>query len=416
MSLAVNARRHGLVLLTASSLVAGLGVVATTTADAATPCNSNVTSLSQDNAQRFAGGSKLKRYTASVNYPEGSASYDQTAKILMATYPSTAYPSTLTARIGNRIKSGDMVKAQQPTAVSALNGDFFVTPTIRGKTLEMARGPMIKNGRIIRADRNRQRVVGVDTNHKPFGGWIGVRGVVQTGTSPNVDIQGVNWQKVQGGGATIYTTDWNSSSTTPRPAGVSELVINGHNKITQVRSSTKNTAQLGAPVASGTRVVAFSENWALVGAGGVVGQRVHVNMRQSTDSGVKLEAAVGRGLPLIENGVAAPLGCDAYADKAARPRTMIGWTKAGVWRTVTVPGKLFTGPGLRNGGFGLSNEAAIAKKLGLYFAYEVDGGGSTTLYTRSNGGKWSRRDLYGLDTSTGTYEREVVNGLAFMVP
>ena len=73
-------------------------------------------------------------------------------------------------------------------------------------------------------------------------------------------------------------------------------------------------------------------------------------------------------------------------------------------------------PGLRNGGFGLSNEAAIAKKFGLYNAYELDGGGSTTLYTRSNAGKWTRRDLYGLDTSTGTYEREVRNGMAFLVP
>ncbi|HVQ88708.1 MAG TPA: phosphodiester glycosidase family protein, partial [Actinomycetes bacterium] len=147
-----------------------------------------------------------------------------------------------------------------------------------------------------------------------------------------------------------------------------------------------------------------------------VGNKVHINLRQSTDSGHKLRTAVGRGLPLIEHGVAAPLGCDAYLSKAARPRTMVGWTKAGAWRTFIVPGKLFTGPGLREGGFGLAMEAAIAKKLGLWQAYELDGGGSTTMYTQNRSGKWARRDLYGLDKSTGTYEREMPNGLAFKVP
>ncbi|MEO8328604.1 MAG: phosphodiester glycosidase family protein [Candidatus Nanopelagicales bacterium] len=417
MSFSTPACPRGLALLTVGSLIAGVGVFATTTANAATPCASRVTNLSQDSAQRFASGSKLKRFSASVDYPDGGNTWrDSSGKVLLTTYPANAYPTLLNSKIGNRVKTGDMVKSQVPQAVSAINGDFYITPTVRGKTLELARGAMVKNGRIIRADRNRTRLVGVDVNKNPFGGWFGVRGNIQVGTAPAVDIQGVNWQKVQGGGVTIYTTDWNASSTTPRPAGAAEWVINGHNKISQVRSSTKNTGQLGAPVASGTRVIAFSDNWALVGSGGVVGNRVKVNMRQSTDTGVKLDSALGRGLPLVEKGVSAPAGCDAYADKSARPRTIVGWTKSGVWRTVTVPGKLFTGPGLRNGGFGLSNAAALAKKLGLYNAYELDGGGSTTLYTKSNGGKWSRRDLYGLDTSTGTYEREVVNGLAFMVP
>ena len=231
-----------------------------------------------------------------------------------------------------------------------------------------------------------------------------------------VSLQGVNWQTVRGGGVTIYTPDWNAASATPRPAGAAEWVINGRNKIKTVRTSSLNPGQRGAPVALGTRVIAFGSQVASVATGGVVGTKVNVNIRQNTGSSVKLQTALGRGLPLVENGVAAPLGCDAYRDQSARPRTLIGWTQTGIWATVTVPGKLFTGPGLRNGGFGLSNEAAIAKKFGLYNAYELDGGGSTTLYTRSNAGKWTRRDLYGLDTSTGTYEREVTNGVAFLVP
>ncbi len=419
MSFAATARRRSLALLTIGALVAGFGVVVTSTAAAVVPCASKVTNLTLDSTQKFASGGRLKRFDATVQYPDGSPNSwrDQQAKILLTRYPSTAYPTLLRANIGNRIKTGEMVKTQEPTAVGAINGDFYATPTIRGKVLEIARGPMIKNGRVIRADRDLLRVVGVDTTHIPFAGLMGVRGGVQSGASPVVKLQGVNWQKVQGGGVTVYSPAWNAASATPRPAGAAEWVINGHNKIKEIRTSTLNTARLGAPVAAGTRVVAFSDNFAdEAETYGVLDNKVHVSVRQSTDTGVKLESALGRGLPLVENGIAAPLGCDAYHDKSARPRTLIGWTQAGLWCSVTVPGKLFTGPGLRNGGFGLSNEAVLAKKFGLYNAYELDGGGSTTLYTRSNAGKWTRRDLYGLDTTTGRYEREVTNGVAFLVP
>ena len=163
----------------------------------------------------------------------------------------------------------------------------------------------------------------------------------------------------------------------------------------------------------GTRVLAFSCSDAGIAADGVVGSRALVGVKRSTSSGVQLRTAIGRGLPLVENGVVAPLGCDAYKSKASRPRTLVGWNKAGNWRTVTVPGKLFSGY-FRDGGFGLANLTKLARKAGLYNAYELDGGGSTTFYTRNSKKKWTRRDLYGLDTTTGTCERPVPTALAFV--
>ena len=138
-------------------------------------------------------------------------------------------------------------------------------------------------------------------------------------------------------------------------------------------------------------------------------------MKQSTDSGVSLYTAVGRGLPMIQGGVPAPLGCGAYDhSKAARPRTFVGWHAQHRWRSFTVPGKTFDGIGLRTGGLGLANAANIAKSLGMVRAYELDGGGSTTLYTRSRAGKWTRRDLYGVNTTVCACERPMTNGLAFI--
>ena len=176
MSFGSNAHRRSLVFLTAGAMVAGLGVVVTTNAVAVEPCGSHVSSLTLESTQRFASGGRLKRYSAKVQYPDGGTGTwrDQTAKVLFTKYPSTAYPSLLFANIGNRVKTGTMVKAQAPQAVGAINGDFYVTPTIRGEVLEISRGPMVKNGRIIRAGHGLQRVVGVDTTNQPFAGELGV--------------------------------------------------------------------------------------------------------------------------------------------------------------------------------------------------------------------------------------------------
>ena len=61
-----------------------------------------------------------------------------------------------------------------------------------------------------------------------------------------------------------------------------------------------------------------------------------------------------------------------------------------------MPGSYVEAPGgklSRTGGFGLANAANVAKKLGMANAYELDGGGSVSLWTRS-GTAWTRRDLY----------------------
>ncbi|MCZ3387766.1 MAG: phosphodiester glycosidase family protein [Actinomycetia bacterium] len=416
-------------LLGASALVATLAVAVTPAdqADAARPCRIDTTT-SLDSAQRFAGGGVLRRYTASAKGVV-KGGYDQTAKVIMTSYPSGAYPSLINDKVGERQVIGDMAKNQQPQALGAINGDFFIFPDIRYATdIEMARGPMIRDGRVIRGTTKRQRVVGIDMNKQPFGGMVAVRGAVTfdvpagTGvTAQSVPLTSMNWHSIIGGGVNVYTTEWSPAlradgkAVVPRPAGAVEWVLNGRNKIQSIRSSTKNQRQLGDPVKAGTRVLAFSDNSALATVGVPSGTKVRVNIKQSTDTGVKLFTAVGRGLPLVEGGVAAPLGCNAYdLSKAARPRTFVGWNSNGVWRSFTVPGRGFDGVGLRVGGFGLANAANIAKKLGMANAYELDGGGSTTLWTRSTAGKWTRRDLYGVDTSVCTCERPMTNGLSFL--
>ena len=396
------------------AVAAGLLVALSDDSDAANPCRIR-TSRHLDSSTHFASGGVLRRYTATA-HGAAHGGYDQTAKIVTATYPRGAFPALINTKIGERKAIGNMVRQQRHRALAAINGDFFVFPDIGGEQdIEMSRGPMVRDGRIIRASDQRQRIVGVTKKRKPFGGLFAIRGTVQAAGSAPISIRSMNWQKVKRGGVNIYTSAWSRSI--PRPHARMEWVLNGHNKIRNVRSPARNSGDLGNAVRPGTRVLAFSKGTAKKLRGMRAGTRVDVNIKQATNTGAHLLTAVGRGTTMVIGGTPAPLGCNAYDfSKAARPRTFVGWDAKGRWRSFTVPGKTFDGIGLRTGGFGLANAANIAESLGMRRAYELDGGGSTTLYTRSRTGNWTRRDLYGVNTSVCACERPMTNGLAFIKP
>lgn len=429
MSLSIALTRPA-VLLGATVLATALLAAVPTEADAATPCKIDVTTR-LDKTAKFAGGGVSKYYWATA---KGSAvgQYDHKANVIMTKFPAGAYPALVNTRIGEREAVGQMTKAQASASLASINGDFFIAPNIRYENgIEMARGPMVKGGEVIRGVYKRMRTVGVDTKGKPFGDFFGVRGKVRAKLTDaaGFKLRGMNWHRVMGGGVTVYTPDWSTltradgKALTPRPAGTTEWVLDNSNQIIAIRTATKSASQRGAPVAKGTRVIAFSSNVAKQARGVPVGTGVRVKVNQSTTTGVKLRTGVGRGLPVVVGGKPAPLGCKAYAATpsatSARPRTFVGWDANGQWRAFTVPGsklEVINGVVLRNGGFGLANAANIAKKLGMTYAYELDGGGSTTLWTRSQS-TWQRRDLYHVKNPTGcTCERWMSNGLAFVKP
>jgi hypothetical protein len=271
-------------------------------------------------------------------------------------------------------------------------------------------------------------VVGLDTAGLPYGGELSLRGFVQPRGGTKISLRSVNWHNLLTGGVNVYTPDWSKAKSNtgkvlyPRPAGVVEWVLNARNKIKTIRGV--GDAKLGAPVAADTRVLAFSSDVASQAATVPAGTRVRVNIRQNTTTGVTLQMAVGRGLELIRDGRPGPLGCRAYAQNggavAARPRVIVGWDAKGRWRAFVVPGTkayLKNGSSLqRTGGLSLANAANIAKKLGMVNAYELDGGGSTSLWTRS-GTTWTRKDLYKVSVQTGcACERWMSNGLSFVTP
>ena len=418
---------------TASVIVAGvlgatlLAATQPQPADAARACRIDVTTR-LDLTEKFANNGATKYYWATS---DGSAvgQYDHAANVIMTTFPLGATPQLMYKRIGERQAIGAMAQAQYPEALGAINADFFVFADIRGTNdIEMARGPMVKAGQVIRGTSRDSRVVGLDSTMQPYGGELSVKGFTQaqTGSAPRIGLKSVNWHQILDGGVNVYTPDWsnakNGAGTVlyPRPAGAVEWVVNGRNKVKSVR--TAGSSLLGAPVAAGTRVLAFSADVVAQVPTVAVGTKVRVNIKQQTTTGVTLDTAVGRGLELVNAGKPAPLGCRAYAQTggavSSRPRMFVGWDAKGRWRSFTVPGTrvyLKNGSSLqREGGMGLASAANVAKSLGMSYAYELDGGGSTSLWTRT-GSQWGRKDLYGMSVQSGcACERWMANGLSFV--
>jgi hypothetical protein len=94
----------------------------------------------------------------------------------------------------------------------------------------------------------------------------------------------------------------------------------------------------------------------------------------------------------------------------------VGWDGKGRWRSFTVPGSKVTDEGglSRTGGLSLANAANVAKSLGMKYAYELDGGGTVSFYTRKKT-TWTRKDLYGVTAVNNCVcERRMANGLAFL--
>jgi hypothetical protein len=397
----------------ALALSSGVAVVGVSQPTEAAPAGACTLAVSREPVAltQLARGATLRSLVARVTDPVGGQRA-QRARARVTVLPPGSTPVVLGAGLGVREGIGTAVRTQQPRALAAVNGDFFLEPTIRGKTVPVPRGPVVSAGSVVRGTVEWSRVVGVTAAAKPYVGSLAIRGVVRAGGALVTPVVSVNGPRATPGGVTVYTTAWTQTSATPRPAGAAEWVVDDNGRLTQIRNRRTNDTLRGSPVQPGTQVLAFSRDTASLASGVLPGERVTWSVFQQTRPRVVLQTAIGRGLRIVADGAATPRPCAAY-QSSQRPRTVLGWDADGNWRIVTVPGTEFTPEAYRIGGFGVAQVGALAQRLGLVQAVTLDGGGSTTLYTRT-GRTWTRRDLWRV--RGGTYERPVVNGLAFVQP
>jgi hypothetical protein len=372
-------------------------LAATSGPSVAVSCASKV-SLQRTKHQVFADKVVLDTFRATVT----TAGRSRTAIVIRMTLPRGSKPKLIHQPLGLVKPISQQVKAQAPKALAAVNGDFFAYYRMSHGSVLLPWSSSVAHGQLVRASSASHMVVGVDRTGHPYGGPLSVTGTVEDG-SVSYPITGVDSDSIASDGVAVFTRAWYPSGSTPRPTGDTEWVVS-KGVLTAVLTGHGN----GSPVPPKSKVVAFGRSLAAQAAKAKVGDPVTVTYHQVTTTGAALGEAVGSGPALVKSGQVV-LDC-AHYDSEPRPRTTIGWTSKGRWRTLVVPGTGYDPTGYRIGGFDVPEEAAVVSHLGFDNAFILDGGGSVTEWTR-HGRRWTR-----VDDSNSAWERYVPNGLAFSRP
>ncbi|MDT3400064.1 phosphodiester glycosidase family protein [Streptomyces sp. B1866] len=324
------------------------------------------------------------------------------------------YPGTVGAR------AAVSALADAGGAVGAVNGDFFnISETQHPGVAATGApvGPAVADGRWLKAavpDGQRfgppgppgtgtRDVIGVGTDRTARIGSLTLRGTVHTkdGALP---LRGFNQYAVAENGIGAFTPVWGAASrvraTCGSDADRAAPCTSDTYEVTVTRGRVAKTAAVpgGGPIAADSVVLVGRE----AGAGALralrVGDPVTVDSRPQSTSRVPFAFAVG-GFPIVRDDE--PL--DGLDSAAAAVRTAAGIGDGGRrLYLLALDGDVDYRPGLT-----VAELADTMLDLGADDAFNLDGGGSTTLVTREAG---SGRSTVRNHPSGGA-ERPVANGI-----
>lgn len=368
-----------------------------------------------DSTQRIASGVEYREFTVAAS--QGTVHGDLLAVDLRD--PRVRLDLLTPGAVAHRAAVSQLADARR--AVGAVNGDFFnitedqhpgVAPT--GSSV----GPEVGSGRALKAavpdaqrfgpamppGENTEDVLGLGVDRKLRLDRLDLRGSVRTGHG-TYPLGGYNQYALPVGGIGAYTSGWGATSReravcgsdTSRAAGCStdtyEVAVR-HGRVASVADAPGQGA-----IPAGSTVLLGRDAGADTLRTLRVGERVSVSARLAPEaSRVPFVFAVG-GFPVLRDG--APLaGLDA---KTAATRTAAGFGDHG--RTLyllALDGSAETGAGLT-----VAELATVMREIGADAAVNLDGGGSTTLVTRTPGAPASTVRNH----PSGGAERPVANAI-----
>ncbi|GHF58156.1 phosphodiester glycosidase family protein [Streptomyces thermodiastaticus] len=309
--------------------------------------------------------------------------------------------------------------ADRQGALAGVNGDFFhISETHPGVAATgSAVGPEIADGHPLKAavpkgqrfgpalpsGSTTEDVFGVGTDRTARIDRLSLSGSVTT-PAGRLKLGGLNQYALPVGSIGAYTADWGSASRARATCGTDTRRSAPCSKDTYevtVRNG-RVVATSGKPgkgtIPAGTTVLVGREAGARQLRKLTKGQSVRVEHRLVAASGVRYAFAIG-GFPVLRHG--APLkGLDT---KATTVRTAVGIANGGHrLLLVALDGR----PAYRSG-LTVAELAAELKKLGATEAFDLDGGGSSTLVARPRGA--TRVSVRNHPSDGG--ERAVPNGI-----
>ncbi|KAB7845680.1 phosphodiester glycosidase family protein [Streptomyces mobaraensis] len=312
--------------------------------------------------------------------------------------------------------------ADRRGAVGGVNGDFFNIAEEQHPGVEATGapvGPAVAGGRALKSavpDGQRfgpamprgvttEDVLAVGTDRVARLDRLRFEGVVRSGDD-ELELSGFNQYALPVGGVGAYTPDWGTASRlratcgtdTDRGAPCSRTTLEVTVRDGRVAAVSRRPGKGAIP--RGSVVLLGRDGGARDLSRLEVGDRVEVSKRLRSREGA-VSFALG-GFPILRDGRALG-GLDAAT---AAVRTAAGVADHGRRLYLLA----LDGRAEYRAGLTLAELAAAMRKLGAVDAFNLDGGGSSTLVTRGSGGRAAVRNH-----PSGGAERAVPNGIGVFV-
>ncbi|MVP00234.1 phosphodiester glycosidase family protein [Paenibacillus lutrae] len=311
--------------------------------------------------------------------------------------------------VGNMLNE---LKAQGKRPVGGVNGDFF-------STVGVPSGLMVANGELVSSPSSSKVAMAIlpDKTIK-IDETVGTSMKISTEQGESLVLSMINRTRVASHTNHAFAYNWRFGSSTRTPAGGVEVVVKADDPNVLFKAGQPLQGRIQSiqeasdtPIGPGTYVLSATgskADW--------------IRQKLSAGMNIRLDIAISKGFQdaeqvisgnstlgyvLLKDGVVSPKLLDPTDPNtsARHPRTMIG-SKEGKLYLVTVDGRQ---PG-HSDGLTMAEGAYYLQSLGMVNAINVDGGGSTTYYTRQPGDEQPAL----LNKPSDGYERAVGNGLAVL--
>lgn len=275
---------------------------------------------------------------------------------------------TLTDARGNGYLNDVLDLARENNADAAVNGDFFVWASTSGQGspvgTEIQNGEMVTSGDI----EGNKATMFVDSENNVL---FDVFQTEMTLVAPNGNTAKVKHFNKHDSldGIVIYTRDWRTESL-GSTNNITEVVV-VDNVVEEIR---KGLPPVEIPE-NGYVIASLNDFNMFTSDNLVVGEPVALELRL-TPNYSNIQTAVGGGSMLVKDGQVAPI---THNISGVNPRTAIGVNRDGTkLYLVTVDGRQAASVGMT-----MNEMSNLLIELGCYQGMNLDGGGSTTMVTKT---------------------------------
>lgn len=246
-------------------------------------------------------------------------------------------------------------------AIGAINGGFFSS--------NRAIGTLIIDGIPVSPSYHNRSAIGWNDNGEVFLGNGNFRLYVKNDEEQEYPVSGIN-QPIGEGALALYTPHFGQFATQIKGPGTEFLLKDG--AVLSSRNTQGSNHFMGED-----KLILLSKNPALVSFTGP--SKLYFDLKWQNKDMKKASQVIQAGPMLLGPGSGANEGFSASIIDKRHPRTLVGWDGENVW-WIAVDGR----DSWHSDGLTIGETSALARRMGMINAVNMDGGGSSQLWWNGN--------------------------------